>query len=235
MKQSRRIWRILVTLAVFVLNTSYAVAAEQNFYDRVQLSAEAVADAENDTLVAVLFAQQQGSDVAKLAAAVNQIMTRAIQRCKQVKAVEVRTLNYQTNPVYEKQHQTGWRISQSLELKSQDSHALGQLIGNLQETLMLESMSYEISPALRNKIEESLIGKAIASFSKRAQDITQHLGRKRYRLVRMQIDTAGVPRPPMQRQNFQAFAMDKAVSPAIEPGKQRITVTVDGVIELVLN
>ena len=229
---------IATYLACLVLNTLVipnVLAKQQNVYDRIQLSAQAEAEVENDTVVAVLFARRQGNDVGKLATEVNQIMAQAIKRCQQVKAVEVQTLNYQTNPVYEKQHQTGWRISQSLQLKSRDSQALSQLVGKLQGTLMLESMSYEVSASRREQVKEDLIAKAIVAFRKRAQNITEQLGRKRYRLVTMQVNTGGVPLQPVHTQLYQAFASTRTTAPTIEAGKQQVTVSVTGEIELVLN
>lgn len=226
---------LMVSLLLLACMTQSVFAEDKTFYDRITLSAQAAAEVENDTLVAVLSAQRQGSDVSKLASEVNQVMTRAIEHCKQVKTVEVQTLDYQTNPVYEKQHQTGWRVSQSIQLKSRDSQVLSSLIGDLQDTLMLESMYYQVSPEQRNKAEETLIGKAIAAFSQRAQNITQHLGRKRYRLVSMQVDTGSAAEQPIRMRTYQALAEARAAAPAIEPGKQRVAVTVSGVIELVLN
>jgi len=234
MKPRKWIANYLVGLVVLVLAIPAAFADEQNVYDRIQLSAQAVADVENDTVVAVLVVRRQGSDVVKLTEEVNQTMMQAIKRCKQVKAVEVQTLNYQTGPVYEKQHQTGWRVSQSLQLKSRDSQALSQLIGKLQGSLMLESMAYEISPAQRDEVKESLIAKAITAFRKRAQNITQQLGRKHYRLVRMQVDTGGIPVPPRNPQLYRAFSEASTPPPTIEAGKQQVSVTVTGEIELEL-
>lgn len=235
MKQTKQLSNYLACLVLMSLVAPIALAGEQNVYDRIQLSAQAVADVENDTVLAVMYARREGSDASKLATEVNRIMTQAIKRCKQVKAVEAQTLGYQTTPVYEKQHLTGWRMRQSLQLKSRDNQALSQLIGSLQDTLMLESMSYEVSQAKRNEENESLIGKAIAVFRQRAQDITRQLGRKRYRLVRMQVDTGGVPVQPVRMQLYQAYAEANAPAPAIETGKQRISVTVSGEIELLLN
>jgi predicted secreted protein len=225
----------LLPFMLLVSLTQPVLANDKAYFDRINLSAQAVADVANDTLVMVLAAQRQGNDVVKLAGEVNLIMSQAIKRCKQVEGIEVQTLDYQTSPIYEKQHQTGWRVSQSIQLKSKDSKALSTLVDNLQNTLMLESMHYQVSPEQRNKAEESLIGKAIAAFQHRAQNITQHLGRQRYRLVNMQVDTGNAFQQPIRMQTYQAFDAVRATAPAIEPGKQRVTVTVSGVIELVLN
>jgi predicted secreted protein len=209
-----------------------ASADDKPYYDRVTLSAQAVTEVENDTLVVVLAAQRQGTELAQLASEVNQLMTKALSRCKKVSGIEVQTLEYQTNPVYEKQHLTAWRVSQSLQLKGHDVQSLSALIGDLQNELMLESMSYQISAEARSQAEQSLIAKAISAFSQRAQEITQRLGRKRYRLVNMQVDTGGVTPQPRLRQ---VYAMSTQAAPAIEAGKQTLSVTVNGVIELLVN
>jgi predicted secreted protein len=223
---------LLTLLLIFLVQP--VLAEDKAYYDRVTLSAQAEADVENDTLVVVMTAQQQGTDVAKLSAEVNQLMSQALKRSKKVSAVEVQTLGYQTNPVYEKQHLTAWQVSQSLQLKSHDVQALSALVGELQEHLKLDTLSYQISPELRNKTEEAMIGKAIAAFSKRAQDITQQLGRKRYRLVSMQVNNSGIAnQPPVQL--MRARAEVRQAAPAIEAGKQTLTLTVSGIIELVVN
>lgn len=224
-------------LLIFILLclTSFASADEQPHYDRIQLSAQASAAANNDTLIAVLIAQRQGSNVSKLADEVNQLVARAISRSKQVRGIEVQTLGYQTAPVYEQQHQTGWRVTQSLQLTSRNVRALSKLLGDLQGTLMLQGVGYQVSQAQRNKLEATLISKAITEFQHRAKIITHQLGRKRYRLVKMQINTGGAVRTPLRIQRYAAAEATPAAPAAIEAGKQRITVTASGTIELVLN
>lgn len=211
------------------------MAEEKAFYDRVNLSAEAVSEVENDTLVAVLYAQREGGELAKLSNEVNQTISKAIKHSKKVNNVEVQTLDYQTTPVYDKKHITGWRVKQSLKLNSQDFQTLSSLIGELQNDLGLESMSYQISPVEKGKVEEELIGKAIAAFQQRALNITRHLGRKTYRLVSMNVNTSGTPYQPMLMRASSGFAESKVASPVVEPGKITLTVTATGTIELIVN
>ena len=222
----------MLSVLLLICLTQPALANDKVVYDRITLTAQAAADVESDTLVVVLSAQRQGTDVAKLSNEVNQLMSQALRRSKKVSGIEVQTLGYQTNPVYEKQHLTGWRVSQSLQLKSHDSQSLSKLIGELQKDLMLESMGYELSAEQRSKAEATLIGKAITAFSQRAQEITHQLGRQRYRLVSMQVNTGGVVNQPIR---MRAYAEASRAAPAIEAGKQTLTVTVNGVIELVVN
>lgn len=226
--------KYLVVL-VLLLSTNFAIADEQSHYDRIHFSAQASAAVENDTMIAILAAERQGSDVANLAEEVNKVVNAAIARVKRVKAVEVQTLDYQTVPVYEKRQRAGWRVSQSLQLKSRDRHALSKLIAELQNTLMLQGMRYQVSAGQRNKVEESLIGKAIAEFQRRAHIISHQLGRQRYRLVNMQINTRGPVVRPISMQGLQVMDSVRAAPTAIEAGKQTVTVTASGLIELERN
>lgn len=227
------VYGLTLTLVItLLLSAPFAIADEPPHYDRVQLSAQAQAAVENDTLVAILAAQRQGGNVAKLANEVNQVMSKAIAHCKRIKSVEVQTLNYRTVPVYEQQHQIGWRVSQSLQLKSRDSHALSKLLGELQESLMLQGMGYQVSPEKRNKVQDTLISKAIKEFQHRAKIIAHQLGRKRYRLVNLQINISG---SSGGIQRLQALKAMQAAPAAIEAGTQQLTVTANGMIELELN
>lgn len=210
------------------------LAAEEEHYDRISLSAEAMEDIPNDTLVVVLYAQREGDELSKLADDVNQAITRAVKRSKQMLDVEVQTRAYQTHPVYQQQRLSGWRVRQSIQLKSRNIKTLSELIGELQSSLAVESMSYTVSHEQRTRMEEILIGKAIAAFQQRAQQITRHLGRKKHRLVHMDVQRNGGMQPMLQR-SFSPMLESKAAAPTVEPGKQTLTVTVSGVIELLLD
>lgn len=234
MRMYARTFKMSFVICLMFFYLPSANAAEQTSYDRIQLSAQAVSEAENDTLIAVMSAQRKGEQYASLADEVNRTVSQALKKARQYKAVDVQTLDYQTRPVYGKSHQTGWVVSQSIQLKSMDSAVLSKLLGQLQDQLMLDGISYTVSPEQRQRVEEGLISRAITAFEKRAQDITRALHRKRYRLVQMQVNTSGVPQRPILMRGVASFDAAKS-APAIEAGKQQITVNVSGEIELQLN
>lgn len=227
--------KYLLAVGLVVLLTQSAAADEQPHYDRINLTVDVVDEVESDTLVAVLYAQREGSDLTPLSDEVNKIIGQAVARSKKVSEVGVQTLSYQTHPNYQKQRLVGWRVRQSIQLKSRNIDALSKLLGELQDSLAVESIGYQVSPVLRSKVEEKLIAEAIAAFQQRAQNITQHLGRKRYRLVTMNVNTGGAPIRPMRYRTEQAMLESKIAQPTIEPGTQSITVVINGVIELEVN
>lgn len=227
-------------LSVFVLCLTLvsvsAMAGEKvKTYDRIQLSANASMEVENDTLSAQLYAQQEGSDLSRLADEVNKRISQAITQIKKVDGIKLQTQGYQTYPTYHQQRVTGWRVRQTIRIQSRDSTKLSQLLSELQSNLALESLHYNVSPEQRDAAEEKLISEAISSFQKRAALVTQHLERTKYRLVEMNINTSGQPVQPV-RMRASMMAMEASVAPpSLEAGSQTIRVDVSGSIELEIN
>ena len=219
-------------LILSMLCASVVADDKTKTYDRIQLSANASMEVENDTLSAQLYSQQEGSDLSLLADGVNQRITEAIGLVKQVQDIKLQTLGYQTHPIYQQQRVTGWRVRQSIRIQSQDSTKLSRLLSELQSILALESLNYSISAGQREAAEEQLIGQAISSFQRRATQVTQHLGRENYRLVEMHINTSDQPIHPV-RMRASMMAMEAAVAPpSLEAGSQTLRVDVSGSIEL---
>ena len=209
-----------------------AAAAEQPAptYDRVSLSASADQEVNNDTLVAVMYAQREGTDATRLASDVNRLIAAAVEQAKQLPQVQVQTLEYNTSPVYRKQTLEGWRVRQSIRLESRDAAVLSQLIGDLQTNLGVSSISYTISPELRRTVEDKLIAEAIAGFNARAAMIGKEMQRSGYRLVSMDIKSSGYQPGPVP---IRAMAMEaKTAAPTLEAGSRRVEVRIDGTIEL---
>ena len=84
---------------VFLLHDAAAGQAEMT-YERVNLSVSAEQQVDNDTLVAVMSAQQEGNDPSRLAKEINQRIQQAVGRAKEIPDIRVQTLGYQTSPVY---------------------------------------------------------------------------------------------------------------------------------------
>ena len=202
-------------------------------YERVSFSVSAATEVPNDVLTAVLYAEQQGQNTAQLADAVNQAITWGLDIAKNEKAVESRTLDYTTNPQYDDSKVVGWQVRQSIQLKSQDSKALSALLGKLQEKLRIENISYSVSPAVQTSTEEALVNTALTNFKKRAEQIQTQMGRKEYRVVRLDVQSAtDFPQPPMYRMASAELSSDKVAAPNLDSGKQTLKVNVQAEIEL---
>ncbi|MDR9437615.1 MAG: SIMPL domain-containing protein [Thiohalophilus sp.] len=209
-----------------------AEASENSHYDRIHLSVSAQEEVDNDTLLAVLSAREEGEHLPTLADTVNRTVKQAIEQSKQVPAVEVRTLTYQTHPRYQKQRLIGWQVRQAIELKSGDIEALSTLLGGLQKTMTLDSLGYAVSSTRREAMEQTLISRAIKQFKQRAEHVTRQLGRKEFRLVEMDINTQGQAAQPRMMRSVSAMSESAVTAPVVEPGTQTLRVTLNATIEL---
>ena len=225
--------RTFLLLPLLLLITLQAHANPQNGYNRVNLTASADMEVENDTLVAVLYAQKEGNNTAKLAKGVNKAIAEAVARAKEIPNIKAQTLEYSTNPVYKRNILSGWRVRQSIRLESKDSAVLSDLIGQLQKKLKVSHITYAVSPERRKEVEEKLIADAIAAFKHRAELVAKSMDRNGYRLIEIQINTSGMAPRLIRR----AIAMEKVAAdaaPTLEAGTQRVTVSVNGAVELKL-
>ncbi len=222
----------IATLLILCIFFSQASAGKQEQrYNRINLSVSATAEIENDTLVAQLYVQKEGRDASQLTKQTNQDIDWAIQQAKQIPGITVQTLDYHTSPTYRKQSQDGWRVRQSLRLTSQDALVMSQLVGTLQQRLMVDHIGYKISQKKRDEAENRLITQAISAFKTRAKLISTAWEQPSYRLVSMNVNTSGRTVQPMFKQR--AMMMSEASSaPALERGKQTVQVTARGTIEL---
>lgn len=220
-----------ILLASSILSAAQADERAPLTYDRIDLSSEAEGDVQNDILVAVLSSEMEGPKAAALAAEVNSAVARAVERVKQAPEIKAQTLGYQTSPVYQKERISGWRVKQSLRLESLDAGKLGGLLGELQQQLHLDSLGYEISPRKRKEAEDGLIKEALGAFRQRAELVSRELGRSRYRIVALRVDSGGPTVRPMALA-MRAMAAEAAAPVPIEAGTQKVEVHVSGTIEL---
>src|SRR5512139_1096574 len=97
---------LLALLVALVALPAIAHEPEPRF-NRATFAVSASEDVANDTLVAVLAAQRDGSSARQLAVEVNQAMAWALAKAKEAPGIEVQTLDYQTSPMYQKGTVTG--------------------------------------------------------------------------------------------------------------------------------
>ena len=151
------------------------------------------------------------------------------------KGVTVSLGSRNSYPVYDDKGQkiTAWRERAELRLESSDFAALSQLTASLLGKLKMGNMSFSIADSTRQQNEDSLMKNAVAAFKARAQLLTDSLGGKGYRLVNLNLNSAGAPRPmPVMRMAAMKADAGFAAAPEIEAGTSQVTVTADGTIEV---
>ncbi len=221
---------LLLLLSCLLATASHAHETE-TWYDRVSLSADASESVANDTIIATLYAEEQGSDATRLANMVNSSINAAIKRIKPYRDIKLETQSYTTSPLYHKNKVSGWRVRQSLSIESRNMALVSELLGELQQNLKLQSISFSVSPERQRQVDDALISEALAAFEARARLVVNKLKRRGYRIVDINISTSGGVQPirPYARA---AMMQAEAAAPAMEAGESSMRVTVNGTIEL---
>lgn len=226
-------------LALFFLLLCPAVLQAQSVpervpYNSIDLQAEAQREVANDSLNAVLFAEANDADAARLASGLNRTINAALSAAKAYPAVAVRSGGYQTFPVYDRsQRLTGWRGRAELRVQSRDFQAASALIGKLQSTLQLGGLGFTVSPELRKETQDQLIAEAIGAFKARADIARGALGGKSYKIRRITVSTQGGFPPPVPLAMQRSAGVAEAVAPpSFEGGTSRVSVTASGTIEI---
>lgn len=230
---ARRAVRALAFVGVLAMVAlpGLASAGDDSHYDRVSLRAERSRQVPNDTARAQLGITLEDHDAVELQHRVNEVMDWAVDVATHYKDVEAQTGGYRTHPVYDHQLIDHWRATQELRIDSRDVDRVTELVRVLQSRMQLQSVTFSISHAARETIENELIAQALEAFKQRAELVRETLGAESYRIVNLDINSGGnVPAPvPMRAMGAMA---DAKTPPSLEPGTSTVTVTVDGTLEL---
>jgi predicted secreted protein len=159
-------------------------------------------------------------------------MTRAMAVAKAAPAVRVKSGGYATHPVHQDGKLRRWRASQDLVLESADVDAVTALVGKLQSELQLRSIGFSISPEQRRATEDDLIAEALTAFKARAEIVRENLGASHYEIVQLSINTGGGPQVRPALMEVRAMGASKVAPPALEGGTSRLSIHVNGTIEL---
>lgn len=224
---------LVLTLAALGAVPAALGQSPEEHYDRIDLSASAEREIENDLLIAVVFAEVEANDQSDAADEVNRAIQWAADRAREAGDLAIETAQYNTRPVYANGRRiVGWVARQSLKLESKDAEALGELLGTLQERVAIQSVSYGLSKEARDAAEEALIAEALTQFNRRANLVARELGRGGFRMVRLSIGTSGGGPIPYRDLRAQGVAEAAVAAPALEAGLQTVSVSINGTVEL---
>ena len=229
----------LLALSLGTLASLPALAADELHYNQISLRAEVSQEVARDLMIVTLYTEEQNTDPAKLAAAVSTTVNKAIGQAKEVKDITLRQGSRNSYPIYDNKGQkiTGWRERAELRLESADFAALSKLTGELLTDMKMAGMDFAISTATRQGSEDALLKDAVNAFKARAQLATEALGGKGYKIVNLNLNTNGYPQPFMRAPTMmmKSGSMDaESVTPDVEAGTSKVTMTADGVVEVSL-
>ena len=218
--------------SLFFVTTCGLTHAEELQYDQVDFTVTAETELQNDLAEITLAAEAQHADPAQLAAEINRAMGWALDEARKNPAIEARSGDYQTYPVYDKSRLLHWRAAQSLVLRSENIEALNTLAGALQQKLQIKSMRFLVSPARQRAGEAQLMDQLMDNFKERAARIQRGLGAKAYRIIRLSVQGGGAPPPILMRSRMAMAEMDSPAPVASEAGGSRLQFAAQAVIQL---
>jgi predicted secreted protein len=223
----------LLILVTLLIATNVNAHDDELNYNQISLEASASADVENDTMIVSLYAQEEGSKAATLSDNVNKKINNALAILKQHKSINVETESYSTTPVYNKNQIISWRVKQSIRLESKDMPLMSELIGELQQQLKLNQISFDVSREKSEQETQLLIDQALAAYDKRATQISNTLKSGIYKIVNMNVSTSTSAQPYRYKQSRAMMADSMSVAvPEIAKGNKTLTVRVNGTIEI---
>ncbi len=222
----------LFVITLLLFSSAYAHEDVIN-YNQISLEASASAEVENDTMIVSLYAQEEGSKAVVLSNRVNKKINWALEKLKQYKNIKVETQSYSTNPVYSKNQIIAWRVKQSIQLESKDMSLMSEVLGELQQQLKLNGISFDVSRDKREQQTRILIDQALTAYNKRATQIANKLQRDSYKIVNMKVSTSeSASRYRYRSASVMMAEAAPAVAPEIAKGDQTLSVKVSGTIEL---
>jgi predicted secreted protein len=222
-------------ISLFLLLYQQAYGGDNQIANQVSLSTSVNKEVNNDIFKATLSISKQteASNLTFIYDQVNKSARKAFSMAKKYKDMDATTRSNTTQPIYKRNKIEGWRIIYKIELTTKQRNDLADLVGELQSFMKLDGMYFLVSDEKRKKTEDELITKAIADFNHRATIITQAQEKKLYSLVKMNINTGSQPRHNYSVAREQTYmSVKSAAPPPIEAGKQKITVSISGTIQL---
>ncbi|GAB2182283.1 SIMPL domain-containing protein [Denitratisoma sp. agr-D3] len=216
-------------IALPVQTTLAAPTTEAAKGTLVDFTVEARQSAPNDQGSATAFMEADAASPAELARKVNGAIAQALALAKKTPAVQTRSGNTWTSPIYGKNDRAivAWRMRSELLLESRDLPALAELVGQLQNTLGVGQIHLQPAPETRGKAEDQATQDAIALFRDKAKQIARQLGRD-YRIVQLNVNSS---RGQIYAPKAMALRAEAAALP-LEAGESQVTVTVSGQIEV---
>jgi predicted secreted protein len=220
-------------------------AQQVNTGTLVTVSGYADIKADNDQATASFFIEEQDKDKAAAASRVNQKMKLGTELIKKEDAqAQLATRGYYSYPIYaeelsvvagqpRKRQQTGWRVGQYLEIKTQNLKQLPAVTAVLQKNLALNGISFGLSDTARKNLEAERLEAGYKNFSERVHIITKAMGRKDTDVLIESLDfdaSDSEPRPyAVQRMSVGAAVRDAPVEEtSFEPGVTSLTIRVVG-------
>ena len=192
----------------------------------VVMAGTAEVEVANDEAIANLYVELQDADLARAQSLVNQRTAEGVAALKRGDPKgQIETSGYSSYPVYSRDTAkkiVGWRVRQSVTLRTTDLAALPRTVAGAQQQLALGGLDFRLSRAAREKVEADLIQRAIANLNSRVAAAAQALDvpKSRVRIEELNFGGVGNERPPIMPMARAAMqAPDAVAEPQFDAGR----------------
>lgn len=227
------------TLALVLLGAGRTAAMAADDHTPLQgvlnLSANAVVEVTKDMLSVQLSATRDGPDAATVQVGLKQALDAALNEARKAAKpgqLDVRTSDFSVFPRYnDKGRITGWQGTAGLVIEGRDIPAIAQLTGRL-PTVSIAHVAYGLSREARERVEGDVTAQAITRYKQRAAEMSRQFGYTSYTI--REVNVASSEPPPIggfTLMRAKAAMADQEALPT-EPGKETITATVSGSVQM---
>lgn len=200
----------------------------------VVISGSGEVEVANDEAVAQLYVELQDADLARAQSLVNQRAADGVAQIKRADSkAQVETGGYSSYPIYSRDAArkiAGWRVRQTVSVRTSELTALPRLVAAAQQHLALGGLDFRLSRAGRERVESELIQRAIANLNARIAAAAQALDvpKTRIRIEQLDFGGTGYERPPIvPMARAMAQSSEAVTEPQFDAGRtsQQLTVT----------
>ena len=207
------------------------------------ISADASREVANDEMNVVMRVERQSEDLATANRDALGRINALLEKARDVEGIESSLAGVGSNPIHAESRQedgkterriTGWHVHADASLNSRDVQALSKLIGELGEDARILSVGFSVSKETRARVEEELLVEASRAFSERAATIAKALGYTGYEIERINVGTAGMPRPyrPVAQEAMMSMRAAAAPDFADSVGESTLSANANGQVWL---
>ncbi len=230
----KRLLLILAVLCVF-MNQSFAAEMKGTI---ISLSAKATLEVPNDEVVVNFRVEERGKKLDALRKRVNQVSASIKKSLTKEKGVKLKTSSRSVDPIWKPNQynrvRDGWSVVQTGIVTSQDLDAVPRWLDVIEKAgAKLQSLSFRISDGLRRTTQERLRLQAIKQFRSKSMTIAKALDAKAFHIRHLNTGSSYSPQPMYRGEMMMAKSMAAdAAAPALSSGDSRISVSVNGDIEV---
>lgn len=205
--------------------------ARDHRWPQATLQAEAASEVAHDTVRITLATEVSDATQAAVAQTLTQTLDKVMKQAKNNANVKAFSGDYRVWPMNDKDGKiSDWRGRAEIILESNDFAEASRLASALSDRMPIDGLAFSVSPKLRAEQEDALLAQAAQAFRDRAQALVTAFGYQSYAIKQIDLGGAGARYESAPR--MMAMSANSKVAVPLEPGTERITVTVHGSIFL---